>query len=161
MNRNPDFFPLVVNVYSGTSQADFLVLLLLCCGSQAVVRGMEGALAQAVAAWAEMGGVTQPSRSCGQARAHTPMGTGSAVLLPWCCCFTARMAFCTRQWWKQQLRVCLAASAPGKTHVAKLTERLGVPAARFEEESCSKLGKQSGHNKTPANSLWRKHPGKG
>lgn len=42
------------------SQADFLVLLLLRCGSQAVVRGMEGALAQAVAAWAEVGGVTQP-----------------------------------------------------------------------------------------------------
>ena len=36
-NRNPDFFPLdfiplLVNIYSGISEADFLALLLLHCG---------------------------------------------------------------------------------------------------------------------------------
>lgn len=59
---------------------------------QAVVRGEEGGSTQTVAAWEEMHGVIhlgsllQPDNS-------TPMGTGSAVLLPWCCCLTTNVAF--------------------------------------------------------------------
>lgn len=37
-----DFISLLIIIYSGVLEADFLALLLLCCGYQAVVHGHRG-----------------------------------------------------------------------------------------------------------------------